>query len=112
MCRVCRQSCRGVKFDFQCGLLYHDYCKLPGFVKPDLGKITIFCPFKHFLIILFQFVSSILVFIVQLVSMNWTHGQKPYVHQLAMIVQLSLHHIQKLNLLWILQDLRRNAIKH
>ncbi|XP_055703161.1 titin homolog isoform X2 [Phlebotomus papatasi] len=36
MCRTCRQSCRGVKFDFQCGKLYHDYTKQPVFTKPDL----------------------------------------------------------------------------
>ncbi|XP_059609042.1 muscle M-line assembly protein unc-89 [Phlebotomus argentipes] len=36
MCRTCRQACRGVKFDFQCGKLYHDYAKQPAFTKPDL----------------------------------------------------------------------------
>ncbi|GAB0092133.1 hypothetical protein DMENIID0001_071030 [Sergentomyia squamirostris] len=36
MCRTCRQSCRGVKFDFQCGKLYHDYAKQSAFTKPDL----------------------------------------------------------------------------
>ena len=35
MCRVCRQSCRGVRFDFQCKKFYHDYCKSSSYVKPD-----------------------------------------------------------------------------
>lgn len=36
MCRTCRQNCRIVKFDFQCGKLYHDYANSSAFAKPDL----------------------------------------------------------------------------
>ncbi|XP_037033646.1 titin-like [Bradysia coprophila] len=36
MCRTCRQNCRIVKFDFQCGMLYHDYANSSAFTKPDL----------------------------------------------------------------------------
>lgn len=36
MCRTCRQSCRAVKFDFQCKKFYHDYCGSSNFTKPDL----------------------------------------------------------------------------
>lgn len=35
MCRDCRQNCRGIRFDFQCKLFYHDYCKSVAYVKPD-----------------------------------------------------------------------------
>lgn len=38
MCRLCRQECRVVKFDFQCGKFYHEYIKSNGFIKPDLSK--------------------------------------------------------------------------
>lgn len=38
MCRTCRQNCRAVKFDFQCGQLYHNYATSSAFVKPDLSK--------------------------------------------------------------------------
>lgn len=37
MCRTCRQNCRIVKFDFQCGILYHDYANSSAFTKPDLS---------------------------------------------------------------------------
>lgn len=37
MCRVCRQNCRIVKFDFQCAKLYHDYAKSSAYMKPDLS---------------------------------------------------------------------------
>lgn len=39
MCRSCRLNCRIVKFDFQCGKLYHEYAKTSSFTKPDLSKI-------------------------------------------------------------------------
>lgn len=35
MCRICRQNCRGIRFDFQCKKFYRDYCKSSAFVKPD-----------------------------------------------------------------------------
>lgn len=35
MCRICRQSCRGIRFDFQCKNFYHDYCQSSSYVKPD-----------------------------------------------------------------------------
>jgi len=35
MCRVCRQTCRGIRFDFQSKKFYHDYCKSSSYVKPD-----------------------------------------------------------------------------
>lgn len=38
MCRDCRQSCRNVRFDFQCRTFYHDYAKSSAFTKPDLSK--------------------------------------------------------------------------
>lgn len=38
MCRTCRQMCRAVKFDFQCGKLYHSYCKSSKYTKPDLSE--------------------------------------------------------------------------
>lgn len=41
MCRTCRQNCRIVKFDFQCGILYHDYANSSAFTKPDLSKFPI-----------------------------------------------------------------------
>lgn len=36
MCRLCRQMCRGVTFDFQCKKFYHDYCDSTSFAQPDL----------------------------------------------------------------------------
>lgn len=36
MCRMCRQQCRGVTFDFQCEKFYHDYCQSLCYSKPDL----------------------------------------------------------------------------
>lgn len=38
MCRICRQNCRIVKFDFRCGTLYHDYVNSAAFKKPNLSK--------------------------------------------------------------------------
>lgn len=44
MCRTCRQNCRIVKFDFQCGILYHDYVNSTALTKPDLSNIFIHVP--------------------------------------------------------------------
>lgn len=40
MCRACRKNCRIVKFDFECGRLYHDYVKESSFKKPDLSMYS------------------------------------------------------------------------
>lgn len=45
MCRVCRQQCRGIRFDFQCKKFYHDYCKGSSYVKPDI--VCLFNPALH-----------------------------------------------------------------
>lgn len=36
MCNDCRHKCRGIRFDFQCKMFYHDYCSSASFVKPDI----------------------------------------------------------------------------
>jgi splicing suppressor protein 51 len=36
MCRLCRNNCRGVSFDFQYKKFYHDYCESQSYSKPDL----------------------------------------------------------------------------
>lgn len=36
MCNDCRHNCRGIRFDFQCKMFYHDYCTSASFVKPDI----------------------------------------------------------------------------
>lgn len=45
MCRSCRHSCRGIRFDFKCKNFYHDYCKSSSYVKPDI--IFFFNPDLH-----------------------------------------------------------------
>lgn len=36
MCNDCRHNCRGIRFDFQCKMFYHDYCTSASYAKPDL----------------------------------------------------------------------------
>jgi mitochondrial splicing suppressor protein 51 len=45
MCKSCRQSCRGIRFDFQCKKFYHDYCSSSAYLKADL--ICFFNPSLH-----------------------------------------------------------------
>ena len=45
MCRKCRQSCRGIRFDFQCKKFYHDYVNSSAYAKPDI--IYFFNPGFH-----------------------------------------------------------------
>lgn len=45
MCRICRQNCRGIRFDFQCKKFYHDYCSSSSYVKPNL--VCFFNPALH-----------------------------------------------------------------
>lgn len=45
MCRICRQQCRGIRFDFQCKKFYHDYCSSSSYVKPDI--VCFFNPGLH-----------------------------------------------------------------
>lgn len=45
MCRICRQQCRGLRFDFQCKKFYHDYCASTSYTKPDL--VCFFNPALH-----------------------------------------------------------------
>lgn len=35
MCKMCRQDCCGIRFDFQCKKFYHDYCESSAYTKPD-----------------------------------------------------------------------------
>lgn len=45
MCNDCRSNCRGIRFDFQCKMFYHDYRTSTSFVKPDI--VYIFNPSLH-----------------------------------------------------------------
>lgn len=45
MCRLCRQQCRGIRFDFQNRKLYHEYCNGALYTRPDL--ICFFNPALH-----------------------------------------------------------------
>lgn len=45
MCRICRQNCKGIRFDFQCKKFYHDYCSSSSYVKPSL--VCFFNPALH-----------------------------------------------------------------
>lgn len=45
MCRICRQQCRVIRFDFQCKKFYHDYCTSSSYTQPDL--ICFFNPALH-----------------------------------------------------------------
>jgi mitochondrial splicing suppressor protein 51 len=45
MCKICRQNCCGVRFDFHCKKFYHDYCESAVYAKPDL--VCFFNPALH-----------------------------------------------------------------
>lgn len=36
MCGSCRQTCRGIRFDFQSKTFYHDYCLSSSYTPPDI----------------------------------------------------------------------------
>lgn len=45
MCKLCRQNCCGIRYDFQCKKFYHDYCESTAYVKPDF--VCFFNPAIH-----------------------------------------------------------------
>lgn len=57
MCRMCRQDCKVVKFDFQCDKLYVDYVKSGQFIKPDLGTVDGLFFFGNLSFSLFEFIT-------------------------------------------------------